>query len=121
MHWYIDVLRKYFGFDGRARRSEYWMFALISSIIFGGFAVIDYLTGTWNAEFTLGVTSGIYLLAVLLPSIAVTVRRLHDTDRTGWWMLIGIVPLIGPIVMFIFTVLDSTPGPNRYGPNPKGT
>ncbi len=63
--------------------------------------------------------SGIYSLAVLIPSIAVSVRRLHDIDRTGWWLLIALVPLVGAIVLIVFHVLDGTPGPNRYGPNPK--
>lgn len=59
-------------------------------------------------------------LVLLLPSLAVGVRRLHDTDRTGWWLLIGVVPIIGAIVLIVFFVLDSTPGANRFGPNPKG-
>ena len=65
--------------------------------------------------------SGLFSLAVLIPSIAVSVRRLHDIDRTGWWVLIGLVPLVGQIVLLVFHVLDSTPGPNRFGPNPKST
>ena len=69
----------------------------------------------------LGLLSGLYSLAVLIPSIAVAVRRLHDTGRTGWWLLIGFIPLVGIIVLLVFLFTDSQPGPNQYGPNPKGT
>ena len=120
MNWYIGVLKRYFDFDGRARRMEYWMFGLISTIIFIVLALVDHATGTWHMDTRYGLLSGIYLLAVLLPSIAVTVRRLHDTDRSGWWILISLVPLIGGIVMLVFMCLDGTPGANRFGPNPKG-
>ncbi len=75
--------------------------------------------GSLTAESGLGMLGIIYSLAVLVPSLAVTVRRLHDTDRTGWWLLIGLIPIIGAIVLLVFTLLDSTPGDNKYGANPK--
>jgi uncharacterized membrane protein YhaH (DUF805 family) len=83
-------------------------------------ALIDGVLGTFSEEAGIGFLSGIYVLAIIIPSIAVTVRRLHDTDRSGWWFLLSFVPLIGGLVLLVFEVLDSTPGANRYGPNPKG-
>lgn len=114
MNWYLEVLKKYAEFSGRARRTEYWMFFLINLIISIVLAVIDNMIGTG------GIIGGLYSLAVLLPGIGVTVRRLHDTGRVGWWILIGLIPIIGWIVLLIFMVLDSHPGDNEYGPNPKG-
>jgi len=113
MNWYTDVLTKrYAQFTGRARRQEYWMFLLFNVIIAVVIGFVDAVIG-W------GVLGFLYTLAVLIPGIAVTVRRLHDTGRTGWWILIGFVPLIGFIILIIFMVLDSKPGENPYGPNPK--
>jgi uncharacterized membrane protein YhaH (DUF805 family) len=119
MSWYLEVLKKYAVFSGRARRKEYWMFVLFNIIIILVLALIDYLTGTFSPRAGVGLLGGLYSLAVLIPSIAVTVRRLHDTGRTGWWILIGLIPVIGNIVLLIFMVLDSEPGANEYGPNPK--
>ncbi len=119
MNWYIEVLKKYAVFSGRARRKEYWyffLFNIIATIILG---VIDGVTGSFSPEVGMGLLSGIYTLAVLIPSIAVTIRRLHDTDRSGWWLLIILVPLIGAIVLLVFMVLDSKPGQNQFGSNPK--
>ncbi len=76
--------------------------------------------GTFSSSSNIGLLSGIYSLAVIIPTLALSVRRLHDTDRSGWWILIGLVPLIGSIVLLVFYVMDSTPGQNRFGPNPKG-
>ncbi len=98
---------------------EYWMFILFNIIITVVLALIDYLTGTFSPRAGVGLLGGLYALAVLIPSLVVTVRRLHDTDRTGWWILIGLIPVIGGIVLLIFMLLDSQPGANRYGPNPK--
>ena len=119
MNWYLEVLKKYAVFSGRARRKEYWMFFLFNLIITLVLALIDSLMGTFSPQAGLGLLSGLYSLAVLIPSIAVTVRRLHDTGRSGWWILIGLIPFIGGIVLLIFMVLDSEPGANQYGPNPK--
>lgn len=118
MHWYIDVLRKYAVFEGRARRKEYWIFALISALILIFLSLVDEVTGwkVWDDE---GVLSLIYSVAVLLPSLAVMVRRLHDTDRSGWWCLILFIPLIGLIVVFVFLVTNGNVGDNRFGPDPK--
>ena len=119
MNWYIEVLKNYFVFDGRARRMEYWTFGVINLVVYLVMAQLDHVTGTWRPHSRVGLLSGIYLLAVLLPSLGVTVRRLHDTDRSGWWVLLGFVPVIGEIVLIVFMFLDGTPGSNAYGPNPK--
>ena len=119
MNWYLEVLKKYAVFSGRARRKEYWFFVLFNIIIALALTFIDFSTGLYDVESEVGLLSGLYSLAVLVPSIAVTIRRLHDTDRTGWWFLIAFVPIIGVIVLLVFTVFDSTPGDNQYGPNPK--
>ena len=120
MNWYLEVLKMYARFDGRAGKKEYWYFSLVSFIIIVVLSVIDIATGTFKVEVGLGLLSGIYTLAVLIPSIAVSVRRLHDTDRSGWWFLINAIPLIGVIVFLVFTAQDGTPGDNQYGSNPKG-
>lgn len=121
MNWYLDVLKKYAVFTGRARRKEYWMFFLFNLIVSVVLAVVDSFTGTFSESLGIGLLGGLYALGVLLPSIGVSIRRLHDTDRSGWWLLIGLIPLIGAIVLLVFMVLDGTPGPNRFGPNPKET
>lgn len=120
MNWYLGALKQYAVFKGRARRKEYWFFILFNLIASLVLTVVDFMTGTLDVELGMGLLSGLYSLAILIPSLAVTVRRLHDTDHTGWWLLIGLVPLIGAIVLLIFTLQDSKPGDNQYGANPKG-
>ena len=120
MSWYLEALKKYAVFSGRSRRREYWYFVLFNIIVGIVLGWIDALLGTRGSYAGAGLLSGIYGLAVLIPTLAVTVRRLHDIDRSGWWILIGLVPLIGVIVLLVFALLDGTPGDNRYGPNPKG-
>lgn len=110
------VLSKYVTFSGRARRSEYWFWVLaliIASIVTG---LIDQGLGTEPGR--VGIISGLLTLATFLPNLAVTVRRLHDTSRSGWWVLIGLIPIVGAIVLIIFAVQDSH-GDNAYGPSPK--
>ena len=114
MDWFITVLKKYAVFEGRARRKEYWYFILAYALIALVLSVLD------SAVATGGLLRAILALALLLPTVAVGVRRLHDTDRSGWWALIGLIPFIGAIVLIIFFVIDSQPGANRFGPNPKG-
>ncbi|MGQ0595068.1 MAG: DUF805 domain-containing protein [Gammaproteobacteria bacterium] len=121
MRWYFEVLKKYAMFKGRARREEYWYFVLFNTLITIGLGMIDGVTGLFSPEAGVGLLSGLYSLAVLIPSIAVSVRRLHDTDRSGWWLLISLVPLVGAIVLLVFLVLDSQPGENQYGSNPKAS
>ena len=119
MDWYIQVIKKYAVFSGRARRKEYWFFVLFNILISIALSMVDGVLGTAHADTGTGLLGGIYSLAVLIPSIAVLVRRLHDTDRTGWWALIGLIPVIGWIVLLVFVVQDSHSGQNQYGPNPK--
>lgn len=121
MNYFIDCLtKKYACFSGRARRQEYWMFVLfniIACIIVGVISGVLVSVTNVTAFAYLGT---IYSLAVLIPGFAVLFRRLHDTGRSGWWWLIVFIPLIGAIVLIIFCCLDSQPGENQYGPNPKG-
>lgn len=114
MSWYLDVLKNYVGFQGRARRTEYWMFTLFNVIITIILSIVETIVGLPS------LLSGLYTLAVLLPSLAVSVRRLHDTGRSGWWILIGLIPLVGSIILLVFMCLDSQNNGNQYGPNPKG-
>ena len=121
MHWYIDVLKKYTVFSGRARRKEFWMFFLFSTIISVILAVVDEFMG-WQFETggdIIGFLSTLYYLAVVLPYLAVIVRRLHDTERTGWWMLIAFIPFVGVLILLVFLILQGTRGDNRFGPDPK--
>ena len=113
MNYYIECWKKYVEFSGRARRKEYWMFVLFNIIASFVAGVIDGVLGTV-------MIGSLYSLAALLPVLAVCARRLHDTDRSGWWMLIALIPVVGIIVLLVFMCMDSTPGENRFGANPKG-
>jgi uncharacterized membrane protein YhaH (DUF805 family) len=112
MNWYMHVLQNYFKFDGRARRAEYWTFFLINVAISIALTLVGNVIGTT-------MLPNIYGLAVLIPGIAVAIRRMHDTGRSGWWLLIGLIPLLGWIAVIYFLAQDSEPGDNQYGPNPK--
>ena len=119
MDWYLSVLKNYVGFTGRARRKEYWFFHLFNVLIAIALGVLDSMLGTFNAQLGYGVLSLVYILAVIVPSLAVSFRRLHDTNRSGWWLLLAFVPLIGGLVLLVFMILDGTEGTNDYGPDPK--
>ena len=112
-------LKKYAVFSGRARRKEYWYFILFNILINIVLSVVDGLTGNFDPATNIGLLSGIYTLAILIPSIAVSVRRLHDTGRSGWWLLISFVPLIGFFVLLFFMLQNSKAEQNKYGNNPK--
>lgn len=117
MQWYLKVLRQYTDFNGRARRTEFWMFTLFNVIISVILLILDNVLGTsFGGTGLLGL---LYSLAVLLPGLAVGIRRLHDTGRSGWWLLIGLIPLIGVIVLIVFYATDGDRAPNAYGPDPK--
>lgn len=118
MDWYLKVLKNYVGFSGRARRKEYWMFTLFNIIVSFVLGFIDGLAGL-EAGGGLGMLGLLYSLAVFLPSLAVGVRRLHDTDKSGWWILLGLIPVLGWIVLLVFFVMEGTQGDNRFGPDPK--
>ena len=111
MEYFVDAFKKYADFSGRATRTQYWMFILIFMIIYIALAMLDAFLGTF-------VLAAIFNLALLVPSISIAARRLHDTGRTGWWQLIIFIPLIGIIVLLVFLVQDSHPD-NEYGANPK--
>ncbi len=120
MEWYIKVIKNYSEFEGRARRKEYWMFVLINFLIVMALQAVMIMLGLDSAlgSFIMGLV-GLYSLAVFIPSLAVGVRRLHDTGRSGWWLLISFVPIIGFIALIVFLVQNSQPGTNQYGENPK--
>jgi uncharacterized membrane protein YhaH (DUF805 family) len=120
MEWYLMALKRYAEFNGRSRRKEYWLFTLYNIVIF----MVLYLAGL-----VLLLRSSIYVvffglaflywLAVLVPGLAVCVRRLHDIDKSGWFILISLIPAVGGIILIVLLCLDGTPGDNRYGPSPK--
>ncbi|MCQ6275458.1 DUF805 domain-containing protein [Bacillus sp. V3B] len=115
MHWYVKGLKNYVGFQGRAGRKEYWMFVLINFIIAIILSIVETI-----ADLPLVLTS-LYYLAVLLPSLAITVRRLHDTGRSGLWLLISLIPFIGAIVLLVFACQSSQESDNQYGSNPQNS
>lgn len=117
---YLNAWRRYVDFSGRSRRREYWFFVLFNVLISIGLSIVDSVLGLGNIEAGLGVLSSLYGLAVLLPSLSYAVRRCHDIGRSGWWLLLLVIPLIGPLVILIFMLMDSEPGSNSFGPNPKG-
>ncbi len=110
--YFTSAVQQYVNFEGRNTRTQYWMYILFYMIIYIGCAMVDGILGTQ-------IITLLYSLALLLPSIAVATRRLHDTGRSGWWQLIGLIPLIGWIVLIVFLAQDTHPGENQYGPNPK--
>ncbi|WP_430482421.1 DUF805 domain-containing protein [Rossellomorea marisflavi] len=124
MSWFLKGLKQYADFSGRARRQEYWMYMLFYSIfgiILYGVAVIGM---AMQSEGIILLGMGIYILytlALLVPTLAITVRRLHDTGRSGFWYFIGFVPLVGGIILLVFCCLDSENGNNQWGSNPKNS
>jgi len=120
--YYIDTIKKrYADFDGRARRSEYWYFQLFNFLIYVGLLIISGILGYIEPLLSFIGIGLFYLLAIglLVPSIALAVRRLHDTGKSGWMYLIALIPLAGPIILLVFMCTDSDPGSNEYGANPK--
>lgn len=112
MHWYVDVFKKYAVFEGRARRQEYWMFVL-SNVAVG--IVLGIISGIIKSP----ILIGLYWLAIILPSLAVAVRRLHDTNKSGWMILLGLIPMVGGIILLVFFCIEGDRGPNRFGSDPK--
>lgn len=113
----FEALTKYAEFTGRSCRKEYWLFILMTIIVSMVLAVIDITIDTFDHEIGMGILSGIFIVIILIPYFAVSVRRLHDTDRTGWWMLATVIPIIGLIVL-VFMCLKGTDGSNQYGSDP---
>lgn len=113
MNWYLDVLKNKFALlEGRARREEFWMFTLINIII-------SIIVGIVAKAIGLEFLSFVYSIAMLIPILALTARRLHDINRSGWWQLLNFIPIIGWIILLIWYVTDSDAGSNQYGENPK--
>ena len=120
MNWYLKVLSQWSDFKGRARRKEYWMFVLFNAIFAIIAAILDNVLGlTFIQEIPYGYIFIIYSLILIIPSLAVAVRRLHDISKSGWWYLIALIPFIGGIWLLVLFVIDSTPGENKWGLNPK--
>lgn len=120
MHDYFSVLRKYGRFSGRSRRREFWMFMLVTLAVASILAILDrFLFRNSVLSGGSGVLFNLYWLVTLIPGWALTVRRLHDTGRSGWYLLFSLVPLAGAVLPLIYTTYDGTIGTNRWGPDPK--
>lgn len=124
MEWYLKVVRdNYANFNGRARRMEYWMFELVNFLIIIGLVIVGSIlsavTRSGGIVYLFIALYCLYGLAMLIPSLAVSVRRMHDTGRSGWWLLINLVPFIGGIWFLVLTILEGDPGNNAYGASPK--
>ncbi|MBQ9940365.1 MAG: DUF805 domain-containing protein [Clostridia bacterium] len=114
MNWYIQSIKNYCNFSGRARRTEYWMFALVNM-------VISFVLGAIDAIIGIPVFSTLYELFILVPALALSARRLHDINKSGWFILINLIPLVGAIITLVFAVTPGTVGANNYGDDPKGS
>ena len=119
MSWYLKCMKKYVTFSGRARRTEYWMFVLFNFIFMVIAIALDNLFKTTVAGLPYGAIYYIYSLAVILPGLAVIVRRLHDVDKTGAMIFVALIPLVGPIWLLVLECTEGTRGDNQYGPDPK--
>jgi uncharacterized membrane protein YhaH (DUF805 family) len=117
---YLSVLRQYAVINGRTRRKTYWLFVLVNCVISALLAIVDTVLGLQISQ-DIGILSTIYSLALMIPGITVSVRRLHDTNRSGWWLLITFVPVIGWLLLLVFYCLKGSDGPNRYGADPLAT
>ncbi len=111
---------KYATFSGRSPRKEYWLFILAYVVLSIAFAILDAVTGLYSTAANIGLFGAVFSIAVLIPYLAVSIRRMHDTDRVGWWILIALIPLVRWIWFFVLTVLRGTLGENRFGPDPYG-
>jgi uncharacterized membrane protein YhaH (DUF805 family) len=129
MEWMLMPLKRYADFSGRSRRKEYWMFILFMVLVYLALGVLLTVLGLSGDEdgslFNVGGGATIIILllfglAVIIPSIAVQVRRFHDQDKSGWFVLLNLIPYLGGIIVLVFMCLEGTKGPNRYGPDPKG-
>ncbi|MCH5245682.1 MAG: DUF805 domain-containing protein [Muribaculaceae bacterium] len=116
MNWYVEVLKNYVNFSGRARRSEYWYFALFNAII----SIVLTLVGNMIDPSVGKGLSYLYALAVFLPGLGVAIRRMHDIGKSGWYLLLSLIPIVGCIILIIWFCKDSQPGENNWGANPKG-
>ena len=119
MEYFISAIKQYAVFKGRARRKEFWYFYLISLVISLALAFLDHQMGTFNPELGGGLLGGVYGIFIFLPSLSLTVRRIHDTSHSGYWAFILLIPIIGVLAILFFALMDSKPGSNEYGISPK--
>ena len=123
MKWYIKCLKQYADFSGRARRKEFWMFVLFNMIFSIALCVLDVIFGTSagssDAPFAMGLFQGIYSLGVLIPGLAVCVRRLHDIGKSGWYYFIVLIPIIGSIILLVWFCKEGERNSNEWGEDPK--
>jgi|WetSurMetagenome_2_1015567.scaffolds.fasta_scaffold00373_25 uncharacterized membrane protein YhaH (DUF805 family) len=119
MNWYLKVLRQFADFSGRARRKEYWMFALFNMIFIIVAMILDNVLGLTVGGLPYGLFYFLYALVIIIPGLAVSVRRLHDIGKSGWMILISLIPIVGGIWLLVLMLTDSNPGDNEYGVNPK--
>ncbi len=112
-NWKLVVLQRFAKFDGRAGRAEFWWFVLANVIAYVALAILAQISSIFLILYI------VYALGMIVPSIAVAIRRLHDTDKTGWMLLIGLIPLVGAIILLVFYATEGTKGPNQYGPGPE--
>jgi len=121
MNGFLNAWRQYATLGGRTRRREYWSFLIVHILILVVLGAIwGHSDGGPDQGADPGIPARLYMVAAFLPALAVTVRRLHDSGRSGWWVLISLVPLLGMLILLIFMLIDSQPGTNAYGPDPKG-
>lgn len=118
MDWYFKVLKNYVGFSGRARRKEFWMFILVNLVLTGVLTILDKMLGLRIARDE-GLLTTIYGVFIFLPYWAVQFRRLHDTDRSAWWLLLLLIPIVGWLIILAFNCQSGTPGVNKFGRDPK--
>ena len=123
MNWFIKVLKQYADFNGRARRKEYWMYSLFLVIAYIVAAILDNVAGLTfkmaDQSMGYGYIYLLFALATIIPSLAVSVRRLHDINKSGWYYLISFIPFIGAIILIIWAVKEGDKGTNQFGPDPK--
>lgn len=119
MNWYLKCLKQYADFKGRARRKEYWLFFLFNILISFLLGLIDGLLGWADTEMGIGLLGGLYSLGVLVPGVAVCVRRLHDVGKSGWNYLLVLIPIAGAIVLLVWFCTEGEKGSNEWGENPK--
>jgi len=119
MEWYLGAFKKYAVFSGRARRKEFWMFILFNILFSIAAVIIDNVLGLANDRTGYGLFSGLYSLAIILPSLGMEIRRLHDVGKSGWWIFISLIPLVGAIWLIVLLATEGQPGDNQYGPDPK--
>lgn len=121
MEWMLMPLQRYADFSGRSRRKEYWMFFLLTLIVYFVLAFIGSMGAAPGEMNTIGlILMGIFVLGIIIPSLAVQVRRFHDQDKSGWFVLLNFIPFVGGLIVLVFMVMEGTRGENRYGPDPKG-